>query len=178
MDRSLVGYGAKGLQRVRHNWVTKCACILAFTIKYDDRVLGFHFEYRGISAIDSFSFDFFWKFDFFKCCYAFFFLFKCLKETMVGETSYNRVFLGWLFRILSFIVILLWNYSCSPILSLSNLQWFQQNVCGIKAWNFCCDIFCKHQSCKQNYSQPKEVAPIWKAELTTLLWKRKYILWV
>ena len=52
----------------------------------------------------------------------FFFLFKCLKETMVGETSYNRVFLGWLFRILSFIVILLWNYSCSPILSLSNLQ--------------------------------------------------------
>jgi len=33
----------------------------AFTLKYDDRILGFHFEHRNISATDSFSFDFFLK---------------------------------------------------------------------------------------------------------------------
>lgn len=147
------------------------------TIGYNDRVLFFdYFEHRGISAFNSFSFDFFWKF-IFKCSYAFFF-FLLLKRNSGRWTSCNRVFLGYPYRSFSLSVKLLCNYSCS-LNTLSNLQYFQQNVCGIKAWNICCDIFCKHQSCKQIfYSQPKEVVPIWKAALTSSLWKRKYTLWV
>ena len=72
MDRSLVGHSPNGCKESdTTKWL--CACMGAFTLKYDDRILGFHFEHRGISATDSFSFDFFWKFVF-KCSYAFFFL--------------------------------------------------------------------------------------------------------
>ena len=120
MDRSLVGYSPNGCKESdTTKWL--CACMGAFTLKYDDRILGFHFEHRNISATDSFSFDFFLKTCFqMQLCFLFFVffsslsLFNCLKETVVGEISCNRVFLGWLFRTLPFIVKLLWNYSCSP----------------------------------------------------------------
>lgn len=48
----------------------------AFTIKYDDRISGFHFEHKGIS-IDSFSFEF--SENLFSNAVVFF-LFNCLKN--------------------------------------------------------------------------------------------------
>ena len=115
MDRSLVGHSPNGCKESdTTKWL--CACMGAFTLKYDDRILGFPFEHRGISATDSFSFDFFLKicFQMQFCFFLSFSLFNCFKETVVGEMSCNRVFLAWLFRTLPFIVKLLWNYSCSP----------------------------------------------------------------